>query len=248
MIRFKDIHIPKPCSVEYDTLPGDDIKRFCGSCEKYVYDFRGKDQAYLNAVFSATGKACGIYYADQIQASPALKTNRPFYSSFVSKLIATSLFLRIFLTSNNTKAHRTEPQTIVQQTTDSTELKTIHTGNDKAMYRVTVDIYKNDTLEESFLLENQNSIYLPDSIKPLDKIKVVVSTVRYNIPTSKNRTRSGKYMSNKTYYTTEQKKTYHFNFAGCNKIIIKIRHTKFIHIFLKKRTAIMGLVCPSDFW
>ena len=72
MIRFKDINIPNPCSVDYDSLPYDEVKRFCGSCEKHVYDFRGKDEAYLNEVFRQTGKVCGIYYEDQI-SKPALK-------------------------------------------------------------------------------------------------------------------------------------------------------------------------------
>ena len=69
MIRFKDIHIPKPCSVDYDALPGNEVKRFCGSCEKHVYDFRGKDEAYLNEVYQQTGKLCGIYDKDKINTS-----------------------------------------------------------------------------------------------------------------------------------------------------------------------------------
>jgi hypothetical protein len=118
MIRYKDISIPKPCSVDYDLLPGDEVKRFCNSCEKHVYDFRGKNEAYLNEIYQTTGKVCGIYYEDQIQAT-TLKKQRPFYYSFVTKIISVGLFLKTILSAHDTQALIT-PAPITQQATDST--------------------------------------------------------------------------------------------------------------------------------
>ncbi|SFX53880.1 hypothetical protein [Cytophaga hutchinsonii] len=68
MIRFKDIHIPIYVllnTISYKVML---LSAFAAAVKNYVYDFRGKDQPYLNTVFAANGNVCGIYYADQIQA------------------------------------------------------------------------------------------------------------------------------------------------------------------------------------
>ena len=147
MIRFKDIHIPKHCSVDYDTLIGNEVKRFCGSCEKHVYDFRGKDEMYLNEVFKATGKVCGIYYEDQIQKS-SLKTHRPFYYAFVTKLIGIMLFLKALLSSHDAEATRPNQYQITQTSEDSVGVKTIYKGksNKATKYDTEIDCYVNDSL------------------------------------------------------------------------------------------------------
>jgi len=103
MICFKDIQIPKPCSVDYDSLSGNEVNRFCGSCEKHVYDFRGKDEGYLNEVYQITGKVCGIYYEDQIKRKSS-KIQRPFYRTLMNQIIGVGLFIKTVISSHEAEA------------------------------------------------------------------------------------------------------------------------------------------------
>ena len=79
MIRFKDISIPKPCSVNYDSLPYNEVKRFCGSCEKHVYDFRGKDETYLNKILLHEPDTCGIFYMDELNIYKGIPVKKHLY-------------------------------------------------------------------------------------------------------------------------------------------------------------------------
>jgi hypothetical protein len=249
MIRFKDISIPKPCSVDYDALPGDEVKRFCGSCDKHVYDFRGKDEGYLNDVFLTTGKVCGVFHEDQIQ-KPSLKVQRPFYYGLATKLVSVALFLKTILSSYHTEASIQHIHQATQESMDSTKIKTIYKGQDykKTSYYIEIEVYVNEEFRDSFTLKNSNNIYLPDSIKPEDKIKLIVTTTRYNISTSNRKQNPAKHKPNKGYYKTERRKEYRFNFSKSNEIIVKINYNKMTHVFLRKRNHVLGMICPPNFW
>ncbi|WP_018342934.1 hypothetical protein [Cytophaga aurantiaca] len=221
MIRFKDIHIPKPCSEDYDSLSGDEVKRFCSSCEKHVYDFRGKDEVYLNEVFQHSTKTCGIYYLDEINTikTNAIKTNK---KSLFIHVISFLIFIKAFLTIQDTKAsQRIIPQTVqLSEDTDSTEIKTTFKGR-PIRSRVKINIYINDTLYKQYAYPEQGYLYLPDSLKAHDKIKV-------------------KILGNKLY----KSKTYKFKFAHVDKITVIIAGKSPIHLF--KRRTIVGAM--GDFW
>jgi hypothetical protein len=110
MIRFKNIHIPKPCSVDYDSLLYDEVKRFCGNCKKHVYDFRGKDEVYFNSIINAYGKVCGVFYQDDIQPI-TFKIKRKFYYAFAAKLIGAMLFIKTLLSSDHAQASTIQTHT-----------------------------------------------------------------------------------------------------------------------------------------
>lgn len=226
MIRFKDINIPNPCSVDYDSLPYDEVKRFCGSCKKHVYDFRGKNEAYLNEVFRQTGKVCGIYYEDQIQ-KPSLKIQRPFYYAFVTKVISIGLLLKILFTSNNTQALTHKNYPIVQITNDSTgiEVKDKNKRNRKR-HPYTLTIFINKKLYRSDIYDEGSFIYLPDSIKPEDKIKVIVK-----------RDGSGRKWTNEIV----KNKVYNFRYMNAQEILIKITYKKELRLF-KRRSRAGGIM------
>lgn len=196
MIRFKDISIPKPCSVDYDSLPGTDVKRFCGSCLKDVYDFREKDEVYLNEFFHSTGKVCGLYYQDQIQ-KPRLQTQRPIYYMFATKIISLGLFIKTLLGTHDTNAAIINTNKTIQTIDDTSKVKTIYRGkyNRHAIFTVNINIYINNSLQESYSLLNSQTIWLPDSIKQIDQIKLIVSKIRHNLPAHQKRSN-----------TTEQRK------------------------------------------
>ena len=217
MIRFKDIQIPKPCSVDYDSLPGNEVKRFCDSCEKHVYDFRGKDEAYFNSIIKSHGKVCGIFHEDDIQAT-TLKIKRSFYHAFAAKMIGVLLFLKTLLSSYHAQASSIKTHTITQQSTDSTGVK-VEIKNRSTQYQAyLLDIFINNKLYESGanLDDGTGFIWLPDSLKENDRIRVVV----------------------KEYYEYRYKihyKEYNFNYNEYEKITIKIKFHKKLEIHLSKK-------------
>lgn len=231
MIRFKDIHIPKPCSVDYDNLPGNEVKRFCSSCEKHVYDFRGKDEAFLNEVFQNTGKVCGIYYEDQIQRS-SLKIQRPFYYAFITKIIGVGLFLKTLFNTYDTSAtipivHQ------IQEAVDSTGINVEFKNRPYNDCQYALSIYINDTLYKSKVNANNGFLYLPDSIQSIDKIKVIVK-----------RTKVHMLMSNKIKVYTVRHKKYNFTLKNYEEIKVKISFKK--HFTIKRKKRLAGV--PVGWW
>ena len=221
MIRFKNISIPKPCSVDYDSLPYNEVKRFCGSCEKHVYDFRGKDEAYLNDVFTNSPNACGIFYLDEVSA---LKINpdKKYINSFLLKFISIVFFIKSFLSVQDSKAAQSPTPETVQQITDpdSSGIQ-IQYKSRVSRSRAKMDIYVNDSLYKKSAYEKNGLIFLPDSIKPDDIIKV-------------------KILKSESF----KAKTYKFTYSNTSNIIITIKGKDPIRLF--KRRHISG--CPSNFW
>jgi hypothetical protein len=49
-----------PCSVEWDDMQGDEVKRFCGKCRRYVWDFSRLTSTEARALIVETeGRLCG---------------------------------------------------------------------------------------------------------------------------------------------------------------------------------------------
>lgn len=231
MIRFKDIHIPKPCSVDYDNLPGDEIKRFCGGCKKHVYDFRGKNEAYLNEVFQETGKVCGIYDKHKINTTKINHTS--LFQLIASKLFAFSLFFKTFTLSAET--NKDEAPIYIQQSIHSSDTipaikATIKNKTDsKIPYRIS--IYIDGELYKTKASITDGYLYLPDSITDDQKIKIIVHqriSFRYHIRIKQHK--------------------YTFKFCNSNKIKVRVHYQKYLFI-LRKRGArcvsqvqIMGLM------
>jgi hypothetical protein len=225
MIRFKDIHISKPCSVDYDSLPGNKVKRFCGSCEKYVYDFRGKDEVYLNEIFQKAGKVCGIYYEDQIQKR-SFKIQRPFYYAFVAKLIGGLLFLKTLLASHEIFAAETSAHPTVQISDDSTSIQVNFKNPPYLPNNYKLNVFINNKIYRSGISPDKGLVYLPDSIQPNDEIKIIVLKTK-SVVLNKNK---------QTTYKV-RKKTYSFLFKDSSDIIVKINNRKTIKLFKRKHTA-----------
>ena len=234
MIRFKDISIPKPCSVDYDALPGDAVKRFCGSCEKQVYDFRGKDESYLNEVWQKTGHVCGVYYEDQIRRyARQQQPQRRFYHVFMSRIIAAGLMLKTFFYTYNTQASLPHYEQTEQQSVCNDTVKVWYRGNPAAYY-VNIDLYIDDVFIKSYTMLKQEQIYLPDTIQPEQKIKIIASITRYNSRTSDKK--------------ILRRKRYNFKFKHLDNVTVRINYNKKITFIRKRRRTIMGLYTPSDFW
>ncbi|MEZ5308202.1 MAG: carboxypeptidase-like regulatory domain-containing protein [Pyrinomonadaceae bacterium] len=54
------LRIAKPCGISWETMEGDDRKRFCGVCEKHVYNIEGMSEKGVRALIASTnGNFCG---------------------------------------------------------------------------------------------------------------------------------------------------------------------------------------------
>ena len=225
MILFKDIHIPKPCFVDYDSLPGNEVKRFCGSCEKHVYDFRGKDESYFNSIIHTQGKVCGIFYEDDIQPA-TVKIERPFYYVVAAKLIGVFLFLKTLFSSDHAQASAIQTYPTTQQSSDSTAIKIVLKNSSTTYTSYTLDIFINNIFYKTITNLNGNDhIILPDSLKENDAIKVIVRG-------SKNKSR--------THIYKIKKREYDFIYGDSNKIIIQITNTKKAILIKRRRPQAAG--------
>jgi hypothetical protein len=221
MIRYKDISIPKPCSIDYESLSGDEVKRFCDSCEKHVYDFRGKDETIFNKIYQSSPKICGIFYLDELSDSKK-RSNEKIYKYLLLKFISVVLFIKSFLATQPSNASEISSPAITQQSinTDSNKVKAVF--KKKMMRsRIQIVIYINDSLYQTSAYPQNGYLYLPDAIKANDKIKV-------------------KIFANKYF----KARTYKFNYSNAENITIKIVSKKPIRLF-KRRYAIG---CPAEFW
>lgn len=224
MIRFKDIHIPKPCSVDYDSLQGDDTKRFCGSCKEHVYDFRGKNEAYLNQITETYGKVCGIYYEDQIQ-QPSLRIQRPFYYAILTKVVSIGLFIKTFFSANTSDAASTYiPPSHYEQQDSIPAIKAQFKNQPKKHNSYNISIFINNVLYKKEVDVYDGYLYMPDATAPDDSIKIIVY-----------KKRASRY-SNVSYAI--KPKEYLFTFKEADKIVVEIDY-KF-HFTLIKRRNIRG--------
>ena len=230
MIRFKDIQISKPCSVDYDPLPGNETKRFCGSCEKHVYDFRGKDEAYLNEVYQSAGKVCGIYYEEQIKR-PSFKIQRSFYRTLLTKIIGIGLLIKTVISSYEAEAATLSPYQISQASEDSVGVKVKFKDRPTVSSYYNISIYINDTLYKYHINADKGFIYLPDTIKDTDKIKVIVK-------------RSDPNRFRRVSYIVKQKE-YNFKLNESDRITVVVNYNKRFTLF--RRRQLMG-VMSGDFW
>ncbi len=226
MIRFKDIQIPKPCSVEYDLLPGNETKRFCGSCEKHVYDFRDKDETYLNQIFQETGKVCGIYYADQIQPS-SLNTKRSFYYTLAAKFIGAGLFFKSLFSMQDVHASTTTsfPPTTEQEPITKNGVKVQVKDHNSRIDFYQIEISINDSLYTYVLNQEDSIIHLPDHVQPEDNIKIII--------------RKSKKKLNYSVIKTKGKK-YSFKYKNAETITIQINSNRHLKLFKRRRPQIMG--------
>lgn len=64
---LQNIFIPEPCSQKWENLSGHDRKRFCKSCDKFVFDFTERPAEEFFEVYRKTrGNVCVSFFEDQI--------------------------------------------------------------------------------------------------------------------------------------------------------------------------------------
>lgn len=55
---LESIHIASPCSAKWDDMVGDDRVRFCGHCEKNVYNIAGMSRAEAEGLLTSGSPVC----------------------------------------------------------------------------------------------------------------------------------------------------------------------------------------------
>jgi hypothetical protein len=56
--------VEKPCSKEWDSLTGDDRKRFCEQCGLHVHNLSAMSRSEVSDFMSIPGRKCGAYTND----------------------------------------------------------------------------------------------------------------------------------------------------------------------------------------
>ena len=58
MDALDQVRIAKPCSASWETMEGDDRKRFCSQCRLHVYNVENMDRAEALAMLEPGKKVC----------------------------------------------------------------------------------------------------------------------------------------------------------------------------------------------
>ncbi|ACU58629.1 carboxypeptidase-like regulatory domain-containing protein [Chitinophaga pinensis] len=89
------LHIPKPCSENWNQMTPDEKGRFCQHCQEVVVDFSAmSDQEIAGYLSNTSGKTCGKFLPEQLNrgiGAPA--SNRKPVISIAAMLSALYLFL-----------------------------------------------------------------------------------------------------------------------------------------------------------
>jgi len=86
----KELRVSRPCSRRWDDLIGDDVRRFCSDCNKFVHNLDAIAPTEVEALRHAGG-FCGTYLADASGSSANLKASPPMKGRQSSAAAATIL-------------------------------------------------------------------------------------------------------------------------------------------------------------
>ena len=63
LLSLDSIRVASPCSADWNAMPGDERVRFCGSCQKNVYDLSAMTRPEAQAlIFATEGNLCAQFY------------------------------------------------------------------------------------------------------------------------------------------------------------------------------------------
>ena len=89
------LHIPKPCSENWNQMTPDEKGRSCKHCQKIVVDFSAmSDQQMVDYFANTSGKTCGRFLPEQLNRITAVPaSNRKPFISIAAMLAALYMFL-----------------------------------------------------------------------------------------------------------------------------------------------------------
>jgi hypothetical protein len=93
---LSQVKIASPCRARWEDMTGDDRSRFCGRCEKHVYNFSAMTAAEAEDLIRAKeGKLCGRYYRrkDGTMLTANCPVGKRAYFVRVKALVATAVTL-----------------------------------------------------------------------------------------------------------------------------------------------------------
>ena len=179
MIKYQDIYIPEPCiKIHYEWLPYDSTKRYCSFCEKPVYDFRNKDEKFLNEIWKKhNGNFCGAFRNDQFEKKSAPKPLIQTISTSKTSIFKFLFFFWSFVSKaqveNNTIPVNKELNII--DTTSNTRNKFFMVLTDdctNCLDQYHIEVYINHKFYNRFLINDSTNIILPSSIKDTDTVTI----------------------------------------------------------------------------
>ncbi|MCA9571256.1 MAG: hypothetical protein KC656_25630 [Myxococcales bacterium] len=90
-MKTADLHIPSPCTADWNAMEGDHRSRFCAQCEKRVTDLSVLTEQDALAFLDANPGACVVYTAvdeDVVFAPPPRLPGRPWMAVAAGSLLA----------------------------------------------------------------------------------------------------------------------------------------------------------------
>ncbi|MFN8415228.1 MAG: hypothetical protein U0U66_02745 [Cytophagaceae bacterium] len=235
MIRYKDLSIPEPCTFLNTSKESKvDNAYFCSQCAKKVYDFRNKNESYLNDIHAQTnGKFCGVYYEDQIRAHIPALPSPSFFQRIkqYSILYLTTAFSFVQQHSWANDEKMTPPTVQVDQDTPPKFYVTTKEGK-KYIDTFSIKIYINHTFYKYQKITDSSTIWLPDTIKVGDKITLMSS--KYRRRNLRGCSRFSVQIKKRTHV---HKKT--FQYSG--EEWVEVAASPKLILLLRKRVRTMGL-------
>ncbi|MGO4709216.1 hypothetical protein AB4Y90_08875 [Chryseobacterium sp. 2TAF14] len=98
---MKTIHIPDPCSENWETMSPQEKGRFCAVCSKCVIDFTQKQPEEIEQIFieNKNTSICGRFYSHQLSDNKTNKTEqveKRFFKYIPSYLQNNRIILTVF--------------------------------------------------------------------------------------------------------------------------------------------------------
>lgn len=227
--------MPSPChKIHYDSLPYDPDKRPCHICKKPVYDFRDKNEAYLNKIWKMhQGDFCGAFRHNQFTSTLTIRKEFISLGNFRNVVAGfiLSCWSLVSMAQDNSNAAKPHSEVLTtdntKESSDSTFMimtKQCITCEDE----VRIDLYINHVYFRGYRVNDSTIISLPSTIKPTDTITVEAKDV-WNNGWSKS---------------VDKVEKVEFKFGDRKYIELKGKSYNVIRFSYKRD----WIGCPSNFW
>jgi hypothetical protein len=185
-INLENIRVPSPCQTDWDTMTGDDRTRFCGQCNKDVYNLSAMTRKQVATLISESpGKLCAKF---SLRPDGTLLTLEPAAASYAprgraSRVVAAAftavfgLCASVFAQSatqagespartSQTGVRRANDRHLKEDRKKAAKLHgTVYDNQEAVIPRVKVTLINERTRRERIVETNDEGVFVLDGIK-----------------------------------------------------------------------------------
>jgi hypothetical protein len=177
MISYQALHMPEPCTkIHYDDLPYDPDKRPCHLCQKPVYDFRDKDEIFLQKIWQENkGDFCGTFRYHQFTEQKANPVSVSFFQRVKIYWASACLYFlsQVFNPSRAQEPASTAATEQYVSPKDSGSIRLHTKKGENFVSHTSVDVLINGVEYNSYFIKDDTvEVKLPASLKPTDEIRI----------------------------------------------------------------------------